>query len=32
MEQTHDAVALYRSQGVIAALKKLKLLRDEVNG
>ena len=31
MEQTQDVVALHRSQGIIAALRRLKLLRDEVN-
>ena len=32
LEQTTDAVLLHRQQGAIAALRKLKYLRDEVNG
>jgi oligoendopeptidase F len=32
MEQTENAVLMHRSQGAIAVLRKLKLLRDEVNG
>ena len=32
LEQTDDNVMMYRSQGAIAALRKLKTLRDEVNG
>jgi hypothetical protein len=32
MEQSNDTVTLYRSQGAVAIFKKLKLLREEVNG
>jgi hypothetical protein len=32
MEQSNDTVIMYRAQGAIAMLKKLKSLRDEVNG
>ena len=32
LEQTDDSVLMYRQQGAVAALKKLKYLRDEVNG
>jgi hypothetical protein len=32
LEQANDNVMMYRSQGAIAALRKLKTLRDEVNG
>ena len=32
LEQSSDIITLHRSQGAIAALSKLKLLRDEVNG
>jgi hypothetical protein len=32
LEQADDNVMMYRSQGAIAALRKLKTLRDEVNG
>ena len=32
MEQADDGIVLHRQQGAIAALKKLKYLRDEVNG
>jgi|TARA_E500000305_G_scaffold25325_1_gene19482 hypothetical protein len=31
MEQTEDNIILYRSQGAIAALRRLKYLRDEMN-
>tara|TARA_X000001382_G_C3116225_1_gene161650 strand:+ start:238 stop:429 length:192 start_codon:yes stop_codon:yes gene_type:complete len=31
MEQTEDTIILYRSQGAIAALRRLKYLRDEMN-
>lgn len=31
LEQSSDPQELYRSQGAIAALKRLKKLRDEVN-
>lgn len=31
LEQAEDPVHLYRAQGAIASLKKLKLLRDELN-
>lgn len=32
LEQTDNSILMYRSQGAIAVLRKLKLLRDEVNG
>jgi len=32
LEQTDDAVLVHRQQGAIAVLRKLKYLRDEVNG
>ncbi len=32
MEQSQDTITLYRAQGSISVLKRLKLLRDEVNG
>jgi hypothetical protein len=32
LEQADDNVMMYRSQGAIAALRKLKTLRDEVIG
>ena len=32
MEQSQDMIILYRAQGSINMLKRLKLLRDEVNG
>lgn len=32
MEQTDEPVDMYRAQGSIATLKKLKLLRETVNG
>ena len=32
LEQTADKVLVHRQQGAIAALRKLKYLRDEVNG
>ena len=32
LEQADDNVMMYRSQGAIAALRKLKALRDEVIG
>lgn len=31
LEQAEDPVHMYRAQGAIASLKKLKLLRDELN-
>jgi len=31
IEQTEDTVSIYRTQGAIAALRRLKYLRDEVN-
>lgn len=31
LEQSPDMVEIYKSQGAIEALRKLKLLRDEVN-
>ena len=30
MEQSNDAIVMYRSQGAIYQLRRLKLLRDEV--
>jgi hypothetical protein len=32
LEQADNAILLHRSQGAVAALRKLKYLRDEVNG
>ncbi len=32
MEQTDNIVVLHRAQGAIYSLRKLKQLRDEVNG
>ena len=32
LEQTDDAILVHRQQGAIAVLRKLKYLRDEVNG
>jgi hypothetical protein len=32
LEQSSDTITLHRSQGAVAVLSKLKLLRDEVNG
>jgi hypothetical protein len=32
MEQAEDSVTMYRAQGSIATLKKLKLLRETING
>lgn len=32
MEQAEDSITMYRAQGSIATLKKLKLLRETVNG
>ena len=32
LEQTSDTVLVHRQQGAISALRKLKYLRDEVNG
>ena len=31
IEQTEDMIVVYRTQGAIAALRRLKYLRDEVN-
>ena len=31
LEQASDTTTLHRSQGAIAALRRLKILRDEVN-
>ena len=31
IEQAEDTVVIYRTQGAIAALRRLKYLRDEVN-
>jgi hypothetical protein len=32
IEQSNDAETMYRIQGEIAALRRLKLMREEVNG
>lgn len=32
LEQSDDNIALYRTQGQIMALRRLKYLRDKVNG
>jgi len=32
LEQTDDSVIMHRQQGAIAVLRKLKYLREEVNG
>ena len=32
LEQSYDTVMMHRQQGAITALRKLKYLRDEVNG
>ena len=32
LEQAEDNVMMYRSQGAIAVLRKLKTLKDEING
>ena len=32
MEQSNDIVIIHRSQGAVAILKRLKMLRDEING
>ena len=32
MEQAEDSIMLYRTQGAIATLRRLKYLRDEMNG
>ena len=32
LEQTDNNILMHRSQGAIASLRRLKLLRDEVNG
>jgi len=32
LEQASDVVEIHRSQGAIMALRKLKTLRDEING
>ena len=31
IEQTNDMIVVYRTQGAITALRRLKMLRDEVN-
>jgi len=31
LEQADDNVMMYRSQGAVAALRKLKYLKDEIN-
>jgi len=32
LEQADNTVAMYRAQGAVSALRKLKYLRDEING
>jgi hypothetical protein len=32
MEQSDDIIIIHRSQGAVAILKRLKMLREEVNG
>ena len=32
MEQAEDSIMLYRAQGAIATLRRLKYIRDEMNG
>ncbi len=32
MEQSNDTIAIHRQQGAIAVLRRLKQLRDEING
>jgi len=32
MEQSDDTITIHRSQGAVAILKRLKMLREEVNG
>ena len=32
MEQSNDAESLFRMQGELAALRRLKLMREEING
>jgi len=32
LEQSDDTILMHRQQGAIMALRKLKMLRDEVNG
>ena len=32
LEQSSDSVIIYQAQGAISTLRRLKLLRDEVNG
>ena len=32
LEQSDNSILMHRSQGAVAALRKLKQLRDEVNG
>ena len=32
MEQAEDSIMLYRAQGAIVTLRRLKYLRDEMNG
>jgi len=32
LEQADNVILMHRSQGAIAALRKLKYLRDEING
>jgi hypothetical protein len=32
LEQSSDSIIIYQAQGAISTLRRLKLLRDEVNG
>jgi hypothetical protein len=32
LEQSEENILMYRSQGAVATLRKLKYLRDEING
>jgi hypothetical protein len=32
MEQSDNVITIHRSQGAVAILKRLKMLREEVNG
>ena len=32
LEQSDNAIIMHRSQGAVAALRRLKMIRDEING
>ena len=32
LEQSNDNVVIYQAQGAVSTLRRLKLLRDEING